>query len=895
MKKWYIVIILTLITLSVSAQDSKDVKPDRKFVNMFYDAEAYMYELNYDMALGILIDLITEYPDNANLQYKIGICYLNSRLSQNKAEEFLEKAALEGNINENYKADNHREVKAPLEAYLYLGQAYRYNYKFDEARETFNTLLDLLDEKDKDNKDLITQLNRELEVTENAVYFTNNPVDAEVRNLGPSINTEFCDHSPVIDMNEDYLVFTSKRPKDNEEMLNQDEDIFISRNRNFVWKKAERLSENINSEKNEASIGLSANAGTMFIFRSEGPNYGNVMISHSGKNLETWADPELLTADINSNHRETHACLTADGNTLYFVSNRLGDDAVGGRDIYVMHLLPNNTWSRPKCLPNTINTIYNEETPFLHPDGVTIFFSSEGHKSMGGYDVFYSKIKEDGTFSDPKNLGYPINTTGDDVSYVLNLDGRRGYLASAKVGGLGDLDIYEILQSGIYINEMVVYTGLVSDINNDIPEDMLIRVINKKTEKVQGIYRAGGDNGNYYIILRPGEEYVIEYDAAGHLMSSANVSPQKEDVQSFGEKYIPINLDPIALLAYKYQDTVYFDSDTDVMLGNSHKNLDDVIKEYENSEDLIVNINYIPGRETEVLTKQRSDKIVDYLVTNGINERVIYFNGDFPAGYQDIYAVEMSDVKELIAAKNDPNLPIDNNTSVSVATGDTVYVDPVFFAFDKSDIRTTHFENLNFLSQYMVDNPRAQVQIAGHTDWYGSNEYNYLLSYRRSKSVKDYLVAKGASPENLITKKYGESDPIASNANNDGSDNPVGRGYNRRVQFTVLIQGSQVYLVTRGIDVENNSVNSTNSQNTTDNNNTNVSLTGKYTVQIMALRKEKSVDFFADLIGVKLSIGADGWYRYYVGTFNTRAEARASMSQLRTMGYDPFVRKLSYY
>jgi outer membrane protein OmpA-like peptidoglycan-associated protein/tetratricopeptide (TPR) repeat protein len=893
MKHCYLIILLLFLAPSLFSQESKDVKPDRKFVNQFYDAEAYIYELNYDMALEILLNLIEQDPDNANIRYKIGFCYLYSRVSQSKAEEYLSEAS--NNVSKDYKSDSHREKRAPLETYLYLGQAYRYNYEFDHAKTAFNDLLDLLDEKNARDTALISQTKRELEITENAIYFTNNPVDAEIRNLGPAINSEYSDHSPVIDMNEDYLVYTSRRPRANEESFNQDEDIFVSKNKNYVWGNSKRLDNHINTDQNEASIGLSADGKTMFIFRSEGPNYGNVMVSHSEKNLEEWSEPELLSADINSKYRETHATLSPDGNTLYFVSNREGEDAVGGRDIYVMHLLPDGTWSLPRCLPNTINTIYDEETPFIHPDGVTMFFSSKGHNSMGGYDVFYSKIIGDNEYEEPVNLGYPINTTGDDVSYVLNLDGRRGYMASVKDEGYGDFDIYEIIQSGIYINDMVVFTGLVSDLNNNVPKDMTIRVINKKDKKVQGIYRASADNGNYYLILNPGQEYIVEYDAAGHLLASAEVAPQKEQVQSFGTAYIPVQLDPVALLAYKYQDTVYFEYESDVMAGDSYTNLNKVINRSESSDNMVININYPSGRETEFLIKQRSDKIVDYLVEKGINERTVYFNGDFPAGYNDVYSVEMAEYRVVAVNDNNTNLPIhevDTTVVATVSTGDTVYVDPVFFAFDRYNVQSTYFNNLNNLASYMVNNPMARVQVAGHTDWYGTNEYNYLLSYHRSKAVKDYLVAKGVNPENLITQKYGEAEPIANNANSDGTDNPVGRQYNRRVAFSVLQQGNDAVLIPRGISVENSSVNNnTQFASTTDP----VASSNKFTVQIMALRNEKPVNYFADLIGVKLHQGSDGWFRYYVGEFNTRSEAAASADRLRAMGYEPFVRKLNFF
>jgi len=874
MKKIYVLIITMFCIGFVFSQE---IKPDRKFINKFYDAEAFMYEGNFDEALPLLLELHNMDPDNANVQYKLGYCYLNTRLNKKDALEYLEYSA--EYINPDYKADNHKERKAPLECLLYLGQAYRFNFKFEKSLDVLNDLIGRLSPKNKEDAELIKIAEHEIEITNNAIYFVANPVDAEVKNMGSAVNTEFCDHSPVLDMNEEFLFFTSKRPRAGETEINQDEDVFISRNKNFVWQEANRMDDNVNSTMNEASIGLSADAKTMFIFRSEGPNMGNVMVTHSN-NYTIWSDPVSLSAEINSKFRETHACLSPDGNTLYFVSNREG--GVGGRDIYVMHLMPDNTWSEPKCLGPNINTIYDEETPFIHPDGVTMFFSSKGHNSMGGYDVFQVKMTGQDEFSEPKNLGFPINTPDDEVSYVLNADGRRAYMASAKDGGLGDLDIYEIIQSGIYINTMAVYNGQVTDINNQTPKNLKIRVFDKNDGKKVGVYRSGTQG--YYLILQPGTDYVVQYEADGYLMAVTEVSPQKENVQSFQKKYVPIPLDPIVMMSFKYQNYVYFAKDDEKFTDQSVPALEDVITKNKASDKLIVNVNYIPGKEKEILTKQRGENIVNYLVNNGFDRNNIYLNGGFPAGYKDIYCLDMREYVEYAGT----NLPVDTARTIK-HTGDTLYIENIFFAFDKFDIQSQYFANLNALADYLKLNPSAKIEIGGHTDWLGSNEYNYLLSYHRSKTVKDYLVSKGANAENLITTKYGEGTPIAQNAYPGGADDPVGRQYNRRAEFKVLAQGTESMLFVKPIVVKTGTAGSNDVQHTT------TQPGGKFTIQIAALRSEVPVNQFADLVGVKLHVGADGWYRYYVGSFNTYGEAKASFDHLKSMGYEPFIRKISFF
>ncbi len=889
MRKFLLIIASIIIAQLAIAQD---ISPDRTFVNYFYDAEAYMYEGNYDMALDLLLKLEEIDPDNPNLWYKIGLCYLNTRLYKTKAEAYLEKAI--DYANPNYKADNHREKSTPLESYLYLGIAYRMNYEFELSLQTFYDLREKLDPSNVEDKYMIELIEREEEVTNNAIYNYENPVDAQLRNLGSVINSEYADHSPIVDLNESMLIFTSKRPKESEERENQDEDVFISKSSNYKWGSPTRLIEPVNTEiNNEAAIGLSTSGKQMFFFRSGMNNAGNVFVTESEDGYN-WSNPKYLREDVNSKYRETHATITPDGNSLFFTSDRKG--GFGGSDIYVMRKLPNKKWSKPQLLPEQVNSPYDEESPFVHPDGVTLLFSSKGHSTMGGYDVFSTTMDKSGTFSEPVNLGYPINTPDDDVSYVMNMDGRRGYIATVKDDGYGDLDLYEVLQSGIYDNNLIVYDGIVSDINNNIPEGLIIAVRDVKTEEYVGIYRPNKSDGRYLLVLLPDITYEISYEAAGHLIHSIEHTPSAEDVDIFTTEFLPIELDPVLLQAYLMHDIVYFDEDDTRLDDEAVRILNKVkTKADEWNQDaghMIINLNLPVIGADPVTDAERSDAIIDYLVNIGIKRDDIYLNGSYPEGYQDVYGLDMRERREFLV---DNNLPVTDTQTVAHGK---VIVENILFDFDKSNIRSEYYKNLNMLADYMNNNPNAQIQIAGHTDWFGTNEYNYLLSYRRSKTVKDYLVSKGNNPENIITFKYGEDDPIANNANADGSDNPIGRRYNRRAMFKVISQGSVNLLEVKPFDFDllaNGNSNPVDVNNNNNNNNSNqVSDGKKYTIQIFALKNEKSMNYFADLVGVKMHV-EDGWYRYYVGEFNSYNEAKFAMNNLKAMGYNPFIRKLSFF
>lgn len=885
MKKFYLFFIGIIIFQTAISQD---IKPDRTFVNYFYDSEAYLYEKNYDEALILLLKLEEINPDNPNVWYKIGYCYLNTRLYKTKAETYLEKAV--DYATPSYKPDSHRETNTPMESFLYLGIAYRMNYKFDKSLQTFSELRGKLNPGDVDDKYLLELIEREEFITNNAIYYFNHPVDAQIKNLGPEINSEYADHSPIIDLNENILFFTSKRPRDGQARESQDEDIFISKSNNYHWQSPTRLGPPINTEEtNDAGIGLSIDAKQLFFFRSGMHNTGNVYISES-EDIYNWSAPKLLREDVNTKYRETHATITPDGNSIFFTSDRKG--GVGGQDIYVMRKLPDEKWSRPQMLPETVNSPYDEESPYVHPDGVTLFFSSKGHASMGGYDVFYSTMSKDGTFSEPTNLGYPINTPDDDVSYIMNMDGRRGYIATIKDDGYGDLDLYEIIQAGVYDNKLIVYDGIVSDINNNIPEDLIIVVRDVETEQYVGIYRPNKIDGRYLLVLLPENTYEISYEATGHLLQSIEYTPKKDDVKTFSTDFLPIELDPVLLQAYLMHNFVYFDEGDVKLDDEAVKILNQVIlKDNEwdaNAAKMIVNINLPVIGADPVKDKQRSVAITDYLSSKGIDRNDIYLNGSYPQGYNDVYGLDMRQRGGLLTVSN---LPVAEDTGRVKLT---ITISNILFDFDRSSVKAEYYENLNVLAEYMNDNPNAQIEIGGHTDCLGTNEYNYLLSYYRSKAVKDYLVAKGNKPENIITEKYGEDKPIAANLTADGRDNPQGRKYNRRAEFRVISQGTENNLAVRQFTF--NASDNTQVGVSGDTTKFQFASTGKkYTVQIFALKNKKSIDYFADLVGVKMYASDDGWYRYYVGEFETSDEAKIAVNNLKTMGYNPFVRKLSYF
>jgi hypothetical protein len=322
------------------------------------------------------------------------------------------------------------------------------------------------------------------------------------------------------------------------------EDIVVSyKDDNGKWSKPVSLSDYVNTNGHEASVSLSADGQTLIVFRDDAGN-GNIYFTQwDGK---TWGGLQSFGSDINTKHWEPHACLSVDGNTLYFTSDRPGGK--GGRDIYRAVKLPNGKWSKSLNLGSDINTEYDEDSPFMHPDGKMFFFASKGHKTMGGFDLMFSVIDDNGKFSAPINLGHPINTPDDDVFYSTSPDGKRAYFSSAKDGGFGEKDIYLISIAGVAEKALALFKGQIIPAEGEtLPEDMVIIVTDKLTGENIGTYRPKMANGTFAVILPPGKEYTFSYQAPrGEEFYSEDIFVTNE--LTYQEIKKEINLEPIKLL-----------------------------------------------------------------------------------------------------------------------------------------------------------------------------------------------------------------------------------------------------------------------------------------------------------------------------------------------------------
>jgi len=480
------------------------------------DAEFYMETEDFSRAYETYAKLEKKDPKNAYYKYQKGICSMHLPDKKQEAILLFEKA---------YELEPNEPG-----ILLNLGKAYHLNYKFDEAIKYFKQYLATKPEEEAQKK----EAERLVQNSESGKRMTQTMLEAEIRNLGAPVNSKEQEYSPVLSADESILMYTYRGTKSTGGLMNGKfkpdpehgifyEDIFVSlRNKDSSWAEGLGVPQ-LNSKQFDATIAISPDGQTLFVYRSTEKDSGDIYISKLEG--DDWSAPERLTGDINTNYYEGGCSITADGKSLYFTSEKPG--GLGGRDIYVAEKQEDGSWRNVKNLGPTINTKYDEDSPFIHPDGVTLFFSSMGHNSIGDYDIFYT-IKKENTWIDPINMGYPLNTTDDDRYYVINAKGDRGYFSSNRLtnGGNGSQDIFTVTP-GILGEKPVLAMVLGVVYGNGIPMDAQIEIVKKSSGEIIGPFTSNAKTGKYLVALSPGENYTFNVRAPGYPDAKEDLDVQK--------------------------------------------------------------------------------------------------------------------------------------------------------------------------------------------------------------------------------------------------------------------------------------------------------------------------------------------------------------------------------
>ena len=585
MAKKTILILISFAWLLISsvgfAQDKYTSKGNKAFDNKeFFEALK-----NYEMALGAS----TEDP---YLNMRVAQCYLILG-PKNNALEFANKAVK-------------LSPEPSAELNFTMAQALHINHKFEEAIKYYQK-----SDPSNSNKKVISKYINECGFGK---QFMGKPKDYKITNAGASVNTQHQEYLPQITADLSKLFFTSRRPGSTGGKVAEDglyfEDVYISGNQGGAWSSPSNPGAPINTDGYDACIGVSDDGQTMFLYR--GSNGGDIYKSElKGKK---WNTP--VPVSFNTALFETCASLSPDGRTLFFVRAM---DFSSQRDIYMCRKTTGDNWSKPVKLP--FNTEYSEDAPFMHPDGTTLYFSSKGHNTMGGYDVFKSTLLPGGGWSSPENMGYPLNTAGDDVYFVLGAEGKIGYYASDKNGGQGKQDLYSVrMPVTAAAPKLTLLKGQIKDASGKAIEAS-ITVNDNKTGELLGEYRSNAETGEYLISLPSDHNYGITVEKPGKLFYSENVyltssqgyKQDKKDIvlaeSKSGSKIILKN--------------VFFDTGQDQLRLESKSELMRVAKLIKDNPTISIEISgHTDNVGSEAINQQLSEKraqaAVSFLIQNGI-------------------------------------------------------------------------------------------------------------------------------------------------------------------------------------------------------------------------------------------------------------------------------------
>jgi outer membrane protein OmpA-like peptidoglycan-associated protein/tetratricopeptide (TPR) repeat protein len=830
----FIIIFISLFLVEVYGQDKGE------FRKTFLDAEYFFLTEKYEEALYLYSELLKIDPANSNLHFLTGACYLSIYGRKKKAIPYLEEAVL--NISAGYREGSYKERNAPREALFALARAYHIDYQLDKAIEYYEKYRNAMIKK---NFADIEYVNKQIKSCELARFMIRHPVEVSFHDLSADLDRYTTHYNPVLSGNDSVIIYMADQP------LSQ--AILMSERSSGKWSEPRVINDELESEDGCYPTCLSFNGKELYLVRKD--SYEADLFVSRYQNGR-WTQMEKLNDHINTEYFESHACISSDGNHLYFTSNRQGGQ--GGLDIWVSQRSTGGDWQTPENLGPKVNSFYNEETPFITGDAQRLFFSSQGHATMGGYDIFYASRQADATWSYPQNVGYPVSTTDDDLFFVPRHGGERGYFSTILDSVSPNRNIYALVMADM--------------------EDIRIGVRKQQPEKIE-------PSGETEMISQHAEEETA-----------------KEEKEASEEELI------------------------------AEETLAEEVKEEEITEE------EAPAVEEEV----KKDEGV--------------------AGEEEVTVSE-----EEGAVSEEEGAVSGEAVATQPVSPDEYYVlNSIFFGFDNYTLDEEGMGEADRLVEVMTRYPELEVELTGHSDAVGTDEYNIRLSKRRAESVARYLIDHEIDPDRITTRGVGEAEPLAVNKYEDGSDSPEGRRLNRHVSirlhnlenenievseifvpeklrpktelsFSVLLLNSdsmivgmpeelagepialiitdQAYLYTAGnFDrkadamrllneaIDNGFPDATMKEQkeledmVRDLSDDRLPVSITYTIQIMALKNPVKVSYFRDLGNVMMFVGKDGFHRYVYGEFEEISEALEELPRIRKMGYhDAFIMYLARY
>lgn len=555
---------------------------------------------------------------NPTLNYKIGVCYLNT-INKVRAIPYLEKSyKIKPNIN--------RDI-----LYL-LGLAYQLNLQWDKAIGKFEKYKLTLSPELKEV--MSGEIEKHIAECGTGKLLMQHPVPVTIENMGSVVNSTFPEFAPFLTADESKMFFTARKDNTTGNEIDENdyqffEDIYVSEKDNGKWGVPTNLGYPVNIYTHDGTGGLSSDGHRLFVYRGDvngGDLFESKLIGFE------WTEPESLGKQINTKFHESSVGLSGDQKILYFVSDRT-DISYGGSDIFMSHLDKRGKWGQPENLGPIINTPYDEDGIFMAADDKTLFFSSKGHETMGGYDIFWSKFNDStNTWSKPVNIGYPINTPDDDVFFVISANGKHGYYASVKNDGYGEKDIYMITFEGkektnpdiikSLVNPLTLFKGRVRDALTLIPLQTSIEIVDNLKGVTISTLQSNSKTGKFMVVLPSGRNYGIYVSAPGYLFHSENFDiPVMKEYQ---EIEMEILLDKIEVGNKIVLNNIFYDFDKATLRLESTyelKRLVALMNEYPTIKIEIASHTDNIGTNdyNQTLSLARAKSVVDWLTIHGIN------------------------------------------------------------------------------------------------------------------------------------------------------------------------------------------------------------------------------------------------------------------------------------
>jgi outer membrane protein OmpA-like peptidoglycan-associated protein len=776
-------------------------------------------ENRYFLAHEKLKELGKDFHNNFYFQFYSGITTLFLNIERPKSLAYFKKAIYIASGLKKFPQAN------LIMAKFYLAKTYFLLNQIDSAYYLLNRLYAITpaykSELRKEISDLINYCNVAKSQMGRAQRVSVNPVFG--------LNSVFNDHSPLFTGNEEIFVFTSTRGGSTGGRISENgeffEDIYFSTKRENSYRSPARLSQDLNTDKHDAAVWISLDGRELFVYNDisgNGDIYTSEMLADGN-----WKNPEPLNV-INTDARETSAFKSDDGNFIFFTSDRKG--GFGGLDIYMIEKLPNGLWSEALNLGATVNTAKDEETPFFHPNQ-KLYFSSKGHSNMGGYDIFVSDRTGRNAWAIPANLGFPINSTDDDLCFWLSTDGLRAYLSSGRFGGRGRRDIYFAEFQESYRTGFTLVSGVAKVESGYL--DFLRIILDNKLSMSE--YRVNISNGHFIFPVRNNYTYDATFRASGN-------QSQRIDFM------VPENKSNNELHIYSL-DTVFLHSPIIPVDSIIEKQL--VLKSiyFENIDFFEAEDDFLPNSQ-KVETKINLD-----------------FDVEFSDVTQDIISQSF---EPIFVQQKKENLP-----AFFIASD---------FTFPSNSTNFYANNGLSDLIMFLNKNKSAVIRVTGYTDGIGSEDFNKELALNRALSVEHFLLQKGVAANQIIVNRNSENTLLFDENISDNKLLNSARASNRRVEIHLEKPSKDAFLVVQPISVDSALLNHYNSPHKLFSD-TLILPEFLYSVELISTPAEIDLPEKFGPFKIEIKRSNSGVYSYFIGYFEINTDALYWLREIRKRGF----------